>query len=125
MRTSTMVLFVAMAFAVLLTMTSKVTAQDSCPYPVTKSVACDDGAGCKQTRVVADCSGPKSSSKCQYGPLTIMCCGQVLNYAELAGPCDGSGGPQPAFLKDLKSQPISVQARIYVPSCRGSFVPAI
>lgn len=123
MRTIMMILFVA--FAVLLAMPSKMTAQDSCPYPVSASVSCDDGAGCKHTRIVSNCSGPKSSSKCQFGLLTTMCCGQELHYAEQAGPCDGNGGPLPAFLEELKSQPISVQARVYVPSCSGAFVPAI
>ena len=125
MRMRTIILFVAMAFAVLLAMPSKITAQDSCPHPVYTTLACDDGRGCKQTWPILQCAGPSSSSKCQYGPLYTMCCGEKFPNAEQAGPCDGNGGPSGAFLKDLKNQPISVQARVYVPSCRGSFMPAI
>lgn len=125
MRKRTKHLLLAVSFAMLLTVALRVEAQDACPYPVYKSLACANSQGCKATRIVADCSGPRSSSKCQYGPLIIDCCGQELHFAEQAGPCDGNGGPLPALLKDLKNQPIAVQARVYVPSCRGSFEPAI
>ncbi len=102
---------------------SSLVAQDTCPYPVYKSLSCDDGQGCKQTRVVSDCSGPKSANKCQLGGYTILCCGEPLSFAESVGPCSGNGGPSPALLKELKSQPLIIRARLYLPSCGGSFEP--
>src|SRR3954447_7904288 len=95
----------------------------TCPFPVLRSLACDNGAGCKQVRWVQNCDGPLSITKCQYSGTIVNCCGQNFQNAAEFGSCGGNGGPVGASLKEIDKQPLFVQAQVLVPRCDGSFNP--
>lgn len=65
----------------------------TCPSPQNRSLPCNDGKGCKQTIIVADCSGGEQPNYRCNALGSLVCCNQtVVNYGFDQQSCKGTCG---------------------------------
>jgi hypothetical protein len=104
---------------------SAVSAQSACPVIQTQTVLCSDGQGCNGSVAVPNCSSHMGAQqKCvipSSGFNYSVCCGQAVYWAYAGDPCDGPTGYIRKQLAELSSAPISVQRRVYAPTCSNGF----
>lgn len=118
--------FATAILALLFAQTNLRAQQTNCPYPKHENLHCMDKAtNCDRWIVADDCAGPQTSDlNCHFGLLHQSCCSGPDVYSAIQdADCGKGGGPLPALLHDLKNQPVNIRARVYVPTCRGSFEP--
>lgn len=114
--------FLSILVLPLILLTGSASPAVDCYFTHVDSLHCSDSATrCDKNILLTQCSGPIGSpSCCTVTGLKVDCCGSPVQNAQGIYRCGeglcSSGGLRPA---DLEDQPISVRARILVPTCTG------